>query len=627
MGVVTVLQEVVTKEISNKYQLEAENLNFQVQETRPEFEGDYTIVLFALAKTMKKSPEAIGKELGETLINNENGLFSNFNVVKGFLNLTIKDDYWLKFLFEFYNQQNFGKKLPNNRKIMVEYSSPNTNKPLHLGHLRNIFLGWSISEIYKAIGYEVFKTCIVNDRGVHICKSMLAWQKFGNGASPESTGIKGDHLVGDYYVKFENVLKEQAKALSEEIEKNFSIDFIVQDKEKFEALSANLLKETDKQKIAELKAEQSRIIRNNTPIMKEVREMLLKWEQGDSETLNLWRQMNNWVYDGFAATYKKIGADFNKIYYESDTYLLGKEFVEKGLTEGKLFSKEDGSIWIDLSGEGLDEKLLLRGDGTSVYITQDIGLAQLKYEEFSADESIYVIGDEQNYHMKALQLICKKLNIPNAENIYHLSYGMVELPEGRMKSREGTVVDADDIVAEMEAISEKHTLELGKVNDFDAASLAKLNNIIGLGALKFFLLRVDPKKKMVFNPEESIDFHGFTGPFIQYSHARTRSVLRKASPENIPVKEPLLPTEKKMIIELEKYPEVIELAARDKNPSEIANYAFKIAQTLNSFLTELRILQAETADKKELRLQIAEMTANVLESSMALLGIKVPERM
>lgn len=627
MGVAAIIHQVVRKEIENLYKIPESDINIQIQETKTEFTGDYTVVLFSLTRTLKQSPEKIGNTLGESLLVTQPELFSAYEVIKGFLNLTIHDKFWLDFLKEFHDLESFGRHESKGRKIMVEYSSPNTNKPLHLGHLRNIFLGWSVAEILSAYGYDVIKTCVVNDRGIHICKSMLAWQKFGNGADPDSTGLKGDHLVGEYYVKFENALKQQEEELLQTIEKSNSYELIELEKEKLIALQDKLQQEEDSQKISELKSERSRVIRNNTPIMKEVREMLIKWEEGDAETLNLWRQMNNWVYDGFAATYQKIGADFHKIYYESDTYLLGKNYVQEGLENGIFYRKEDGSVWIDLTEEGLDEKLVLRGDGTSVYITQDLGLAQLKYEEYGMDESIYVIGDEQNYHMKVLQKICKKLELPNADNIYHLSYGMVELPEGRMKSREGTVVDADDIVAEMENISEQHTRELGKVEDFSSENLKELNSMIGIGALKFFLLRVDPKKRMIFNPEESVDFHGFTGPFVQYAYARTKSILRKEQPQHAELKIGLLPAEKKLIKELEKFPDIIEAAAKEKNPSEIAGYAFKLAQNLNSFVTELRILKAETEEKKELRLQIAGMTANVLNSAMKLLGISVPERM
>jgi arginyl-tRNA synthetase len=442
----------------------------------------------------------------------------------------------------------------------------------------------------KANGYEVIKSCIVNDRGIHICKSMIAWEKFANGATPQSTNTKGDHFVGDYYVKFNDEYKKQIEEL---VTKGISKE------------------EAEKE----------------APIMKETQEMLVKWEQGDEKVLSLWRTMNSWVYEGFDETYKKIGSDFDKAYYESNTYLLGKETVKEGLAKNVFFKKEDGSVWIDLTNDELDQKLVQRKDGTSVYITQDIGLAMQKYDEYKIDQSIYVVGDEQNYHFKVLKLICQKLGMPYADNIFHLSYGMVELPTGKMKSREGTVVDADDLVEEMVTIAGNHTKELGKVKDFTEEELTDLYKTIGLGALKYFLLRVDPKKKMVFNPEESIDFHGHTGPFIQYTHARIKSILRKEQPKGNSSSNSLLPLEKELLITLEQYPQVIEAAGTEMDPSVIANYAYQLAKTFNSFYTEHSIMNAESEEKKELRLLIAQMTANVIASAFGLLGIKVPERM
>ncbi len=479
---------------------------------------------------------------------------------------------------------------------MVEYSSPNTNKPLHLGHLRNNFLGWSVAEILKANGYEVYKSSIVNDRGIHICKSMIAWEEFANGATPESTHTKGDHFVGDYYVKFNDEYKEEVnKLISEGVEKG--------------------------------KAEKE------APIMKKTQQMLLDWEHGKPDVIELWNKMNGWVYKGFDETYKRIGSDFDQTFYESQTYILGKEFVKKGLEDGSFYKKEDGSVWIDLSQAGLDEKLLLRGDGTSVYITQDIGLVKQKFEQYHLDESIYVIGDEQIYHMKVLKEICRKLGMPFADNILHLSYGMVELTTGKMKSREGTVVDADDLVDEMIATAKHHTEELGKVKDFTEDELKELYEILGLGAMKFYLLRVDPKKRMIFNPEESIDFHGFTGPFVQYTYARIQSILRKIGETNESMvngqssMEKLLPLERQLLIFLEKYANVVEQAAEELNPSVIANYAFHLAKTFNSFYVEHSVANAESEEKKNLRLHIAVMTATVIKSALQLLGIKVPERM
>jgi arginyl-tRNA synthetase len=590
MGIVFLIQQAAAKEIAKLYSVDLLPEAVQVNETKPEFEGDYTVLLFGLTKNLKKAPEQLGREIGEELVKNHGALISGYNVIKGFLNVTVSDLYWLEFLSLNFSEDTFGFQPQMGRKVMVEYASPNTNKPLHLGHLRNIFLGWSIAEIFKASGYDVKKTAIANDRGIHICKSMVAWEMFANGQTPETVHEKGDHFVGDYYVKFGAVHKEQTKEL---VAKGMT------------------------QEEAEKEA----------PIMKAAQQMLVDWEAGKPEVIRLWKKMNAWVYSGFDATYAHIGADFDKTYYESDVYLLGKEMVEDGLEKGVFYKKDDGSVWIDLTKEGLDEKIVQRKDGTAVYITQDIGLADLKQREYGADLSIYVVGNEQDYHFKVLKLIAQKLEIEGAEGIHHLSYGMVELPSGRMKTREGTVVDADDIIEEMEKISAGHTQELGKVKDFDDAGLLELYNTIGLGALKFFLLRVDPKKKMLFNPEESIDFHGFTGPFIQYTYARTRSILRREMPESGKMSDTLLPAEKKMIVELEKFPLMISQAAAEMNPSVIAIYVFRLAQAFNSFLTDLRILTAETEEKKELRLQIAQMTANVIASAMRLLGIKVPERM
>jgi arginyl-tRNA synthetase len=566
--------------------------DFQVSQTKPEFEGDYTVVLFSLVKLLKKSPDEIGKILGQHLTAKHTDLYTGYSLIKGFMNLTIAEPYWVDMLAKHHNDPCFGKGEIRNQKVMVEYSSPNTNKPLHLGHLRNNFLGWSIAEILKANGYEVIKSCIVNDRGIHICKSMIAWQRYANGATPESTGMKGDHFVGDYYVKFNDAYKKEV-----------------------EALVAGGMKQEEAEKEA--------------PIMKGTQEMLLKWEQGDPEVMELWKKMNGWVYSGFDITYKTIGSDFNVTYYESDTYLLGKDTVEDGLKQGVFFRKEDGSVWIDLTADGLDEKLVLRRDGTSVYITQDIGLAKKKYDEYKIDQSIYVIGDEQNYHMKVLKLICQKLKLPYADSIHHLSYGMVELPTGKMKSREGTVVDADDLVQEMIDISARHTQELGKVKDFPEDALQDLYETIGIGALKFFLLRVDPKKKMIFNPEESIDFHGFTGPFIQYTHARIKSILRKeqADPAYTLSRTGLLPLEKELLVSIEQYGMVLKQSAEELNPSVIAIYAYNLAKTFNSFYAEHSVASAESGEKKQLRLRICGMTAIILSSALQLLGMKVPERM
>lgn len=592
MSVTSSIQQAVIKALAQIYNQAFSAKDFQINQTKPEFEGDYTVVLFSLLKPLKQSPDALGNVLGEHLIQTYSSLFSSFNVIKGFLNLTITDSYWAAVLNDNYLNTAYGKNEKKGKTIVVEYSSPNTNKPLHLGHLRNNFLGWSVSEILKADGYDVVKTCIANDRGIHICKSMVAWQKFANGATPESTGTKGDHFVGDYYVQF-------------------GVEF----KKEVEALKAAGMSEEAAEKEA--------------PIMKAAQQMLVDWEAGKPDVIALWKEMNNWVYAGFDITYKRIGSDFDKMYYESDTYLLGKKLVEEGLQKGVFFKKEDNSVWVDLTAEGLDEKIVQRKDGTAVYITQDIGLAVNKYEAYQYDQSIYVVGDEQNYHFKVLKLICEKLGLPS-EGIYHLSYGMVELPSGRMKTREGTVVDADDIIDEMIKVAAQKTEELGKVKDFTIEELGKLYNTIGLGALKFFILRVDPRKRMIFNPEESIDFHGFTASFVQFSHARAKAILRKEQPDKnftLQHSETLLSLEKELIILLERYPAIIQQAAYEHNPSVIVNYCYELAKTFNSFVTEHRVLKAETENKKQLRLRICQMTANVIASGMGLAGIEVPERM
>lgn len=637
MSIVSSVQKSVIESLSVIFNQAFTEKDFQVNQTNPEFEGDYTVVMFSLVKSLKLSPDAIGNQLGQKLVADYPQLFEKYNIIKGFLNLSVADAYWISLLNDNNQNTSFGTKAANGKKVMVEYASPNTNKPLHLGHLRNIFLGWSIAEIYEASGYEVIKSCIVNDRGIHICKSMIAWQRHGNGATPELTGVKGDHFVGDYYVKFEEDLKAESQIFINKIKLGDLCDFHGPELEKLELLMVSLTKLDelkDREKIKKLHGEIREVARNNTSIMAAAKQMLLDWEQAKPEVIDLWKKMNGWVYEGFDVTYKNIGVSFDKVYYESDTYLLGKDIVKKGLEQGVFYQKEDGSTWIDLTADGLDEKIVQRKDGTSVYITQDIGLALQKYDQYQIEQSIYVIGNEQNYHMKVLQKICEKLGMPNAENIYHLSYGMVELTTGKMKSREGTVVDADDIIAQMIATSQKHTEELGKVKDFNEAELKDLYYIIGLGAMKFYLLRVDPKKTMLFNKEESIDFHGFTGPFIQYTNARIKSILRKeeafVNGELSTVKEeqaPLLPLEKNVIVVLEQYPATIEQACTEHDPSIIANYLFVVAKTFNSFYTGHSIANAETPAKKQLRLQLAVMTANTLKSGMELLGIRVPERM
>jgi len=592
MDIISQIKAATLQVLSETFQISPGNGDIPVNETKAEFEGDYTIVLFALVKPLKRSPEALGRELGEALVRGFPGLFGAFNVIKGFLNLTIADSRWLEFVAENWGRADYGRHPSNGRRVMIEYSSPNTNKPLHLGHLRNNFLGWSVAEICKANGYDVVKTCIANDRGIHICKSMVSWKWFAAGATPADTGVKGDHFVGDYYVMFNDQYKKEVSVL----------------------VLGGMDKET-----AEKEA----------PIMKEAQQMLVDWEAGIPEVIELWKRMNSWVYAGFDATYARIGSDFDKIYYESNTYILGKKLVETGLKKGVFFQQEDGSVWIDLCADGLDQKIVQRRDGTAVYITQDIGLAVERYDEYRADRSVYVVGDEQNYHFKVLKLICQKLGLPSADGIYHLSYGMVELPTGRMKTREGTVVDADAILDEMHIESERKTVEQGKTEGFSPAELDVLYETIGLGGLKFFLLRVDPKKKMLFNPEESIDLHGYTATFIQYAYARIRSIFRKEGETDLEglAGAALLPLEKALAVVLEKYPVIVAQAGEEMNPSLLAAYAFQVAQTFNSFYNVHSVANAETAEKKVLRLRLARLTEGVLRSAMGLMGIRMPERM
>jgi arginyl-tRNA synthetase len=569
-----------------------------VNQTKPEFKGDYTIVLFPFLKLLRAKPDILGGQVGSYLLE-KTDLFTEFEIVSGFLNLTVRDNYWSSFLQNHFNDPHFGERAKHDHRVMVEYSSPNTNKPLHFGHLRNIFLGYAVGEILKANGNQVVKANLVNDRGIHICKSMIAWQRYAAGATPESTGVKGDHIVGDYYVKFNDAYKAEI---------------------------AELIAAGMDEKTAEREA----------PIMKEAQEMLRKWEAGDPETRKLWETMNGWVYDGFHVSYQRLGVDFDKWYYESDTYLLGKSIVEEGLRKGVLFRKDDGSVWVDLTDDGLDQKLLLRGDGTSVYITQDLGTAKLKFNDFKLDQSIYVIADEQNYHMQVLKLILKKLGEPCADGVYHLSYGMVELPTGRMKSREGTVVDADDMMDEMIGLAKEQTEQAGKTEGFTQEELDKLYETIGMGALKFYLLRVDPKKKMIFDPKESIDLHGFTATFIQYAHARICSILRKEGCpmqpdstkfQSLTLTQPLAPAERKLALMLEQYPSILEVAAIEYNPSALCNYSFQLAQQFNSFYDEHSISKAENEEKKQLRLLLIIMTASILRHAMKLCGIRLPEKM
>lgn len=569
-----------------------------LNETKPEFEGDYTVVLFSFLKTLRQKPAELGAALGGWLVENTS-LFSAHTTVGGFLNLSLRDDYWEDFLLNHFNDAQWGEAPKGTLRTMVEYSSPNTNKPLHFGHLRNNFLGWSVSEILKARGQQVVKANLVNDRGIHICKSMVAWQRYARGATPESEQQKGDHLVGDYYVRYNDEFKKEVEGL----------------------VASGMDKE-----VAEREA----------PIFKEAQDTLRKWEAGDEATMNLWREMNGWVYKGFDETYKRLGLDFDAMYYESETYLLGKALVQKGLERSALYQKEDGSVWAPLQDTGLDDKLLLRGDGTSVYMTQDLGTAVKKWDDYKLDRSIYVIGDEQNHHMAVLKLILEKLGEPVAAGIHHLSYGMVELPSGRMKSREGTVVDADDMIDEMIRLAKEQTEAAGKTEGFSSDELEKLYETIGLGALKFYLLRVDPKKKMVFDPKESIDLHGYTATFIQYAHARIQSILRKEGLattvdrthfQAFELTQPVLKAEKAILLHLERYPQTLAEAAEELAPSVVCSYAFGLAQAFNTFYDEHSVARAENEEKKALRLMIILMTAGVLKHAMALLGIRVPEKM
>jgi arginyl-tRNA synthetase len=577
--------------VKELYNADIEAASIAVERTNKEQTGDYTVVVFPLLRVSKKKPEETANDLGAYLQANVPQV-SDFNVIKGFLNLSLTDSFWIETLGSALHNNEYGKGTPTNQKITVEYCGPNTNKPLHLGHIRNMLLGYSVASILEFAGNEVSKVNIYNDRGIAICKSMLAWQQFGNGETPESSGIKGDHLVGKYYVVFDKKYKEQV-----------------------EQLKAEGLTEDEAKKKA--------------PIQLEVQAMLLKWEAGDAETIALWKQMNDWVYAGFQITFDKMGVDFDRDYFESETYLLGRDLVLEGLASGVFFKKEDGSIWIDLTDKGLDQKVLLRSDGTSVYLTQDLGTADLRYNHYHMDRNVYVVADEQNYHFKVLQLTLEKLGKPYAAGIYHLSYGLVELPHGRMKSREGNVVDADDLIREMVAAAKAQTLELGKLENPESKEAEELFRTIGMGALKYFMLRVDPKKKMLFNPEESIDLQGQTGPFVQYSYARIQSIKTKVGDIKIelPAKYALSHLEKEVLIELYQYPAVIQESARNFDPSVVASYTYNLAKTFNKFYVDHSIANAETPEAKHLRLGLAYLTAKVLAGAFKLLGIDVPERM
>jgi len=601
------IEQIISKHtadiVNNAFCLTIESSQIQIQKTLKDFEGNLTVVVFPFVKVAKKSPEQTAQFIGERLVEMCKEV-SKFNVVKGFLNLEIDSNYYLEFLEKNRKNGRFGfvssrdtadadfSSVPN--PIVLEYSSPNTNKPLHLGHIRNNLLGWSVAEILKANGHIVKKVNLVNDRGIHICKSMLAWQLYGNGETPENTGIKGDHLVGKYYVKFDQILKSQ--------------------------ISEMVANGTDKE-----------IAEKSAPILLEAQEMLRKWEAGDEQIRSLWEMMNSWVYAGFDETYKKMGVDFDKIYYESETYILGKEIALKGLSDNHLTQRDDNSVWADLTNEGLDEKLLLRKDGTSVYMTQDLGTAKLRHDEFNAEKMIYVVGNEQNYHFDVLKVVLRKLGYVWADSISHLSYGMVELPEGKMKSREGTVVDADDLIESMIETAKKTTEELGKIDNFESEEANELYKAIALGALKYFILKVDPVKNMLFNPNESIDFNGNTGSFIQYTHARIRSLIKRSELENLDKKSfiniSILDKEKQILMLLHDFPSIVKQAGDNYSPALIANYAFDLAKEFNGFYQDIPVLKEENQDLREFRLALSKFTADVLKNALGLLGITAPERM
>ena len=604
----TIEQQIVATAIAAVKELYGQDVPekmVQLQKTRSEFEGNLTLVVFPFLKISHKKPEDTAQDLGQYIKDNCQAI-ADYNVVKGFLNLVIDKKAWLGLLNEMNANEKFGEKpiTENSPLVMIEYSSPNTNKPLHLGHVRNNLLGWSLAQIMEANGNKVVKTNIVNDRGIHICKSMLAWLKYGNGETPETSGKKGDHLIGDYYVAFDKHYREEVKTLK-----------------------AQYMAEGMDEEAAEKKAKEE------SPLIKEAHEMLVKWEQNDPEVRALWKKMNDWVYAGFDETYKALGVGFDKIYYESNTYLVGKKKVEEGLAKGLFFRKDDNSVWADLTGEGLDQKLLLRSDGTSVYMTQDIGTAEMRFNDFPIDKMIYVVGNEQNYHFQVLSILLDRLGFKWGKELVHFSYGMVELPNGKMKSREGTVVDADDLIAAMIGDAKQTSEELGKFKDMTEEERNEIARIVGMGALKYFILKVDARKNMLFNPEESIDFNGNTGPFIQYTYARIRSILRKAQAEGIAIPAqlgenmPLNEKEIELIQKLNEFGAAVEQAGKDYSPSGIANYCYELTKAFNQFYHDYSILGADTEDEKIVRLVLAQNVGKTLKNGMALLGIEVPERM
>ncbi|NLN34348.1 MAG: arginine--tRNA ligase [Flavobacteriaceae bacterium] len=581
--------EILSQIIEELYDYSPDRL--EIQNTRKEFEGQYTLVTFPLIKALKKKPEDLGNEIGNALLSKN--LISGFNVVKGFLNLSFPSEFWLENLVENASQAKFGftENHPEAKSVMVEYSSPNTNKPIHLGHIRNNLLGYSVANIFKAAGHKVQKIQIINDRGIHICKSMIAWEKFGNGETPESSGIKGDHLVGKYYVEFDKHYREEIK------------DLVSQGQSEDEA-------------------------QKNAPLFKEAQEMLIKWEAGDEKVRNLWAKMNGWVYEGFGETYKRLGVDFDHYQYESNTYLLGKDLIQKGIESGVFYKKEDGSVWIDLTKEGLDEKLVLRSDGTSVYMTQDLGTAVERFETFDIDKLIYVVGNEQDYHFKVLFLILKKLGYKWADSLEHLSYGMVNLPDGKMKSREGTVVDADELMEDMFLTAKEISSELGKLDGYSEEEKDSLYEIIGMGALKYYILKVDPKKGILFDPKESVDFNGNTGPFIQYTYARIQSILRKESPAEFDLNSiEINEAEIEIIRHLYNFEETIQKSAEDLSPALVANYVYDLVKLFNSFYQNYPILKTDNQNTKNFRLRLSQWVSQVIFNSLDLLGINSPEKM
>ena len=602
MSIEQKIQESAKAAVKALYGIDADEKTLQLQKTRSEFEGNLTLVVFPFVKAARKKPEMVAEEIGQHLVENS-GVVSGFNVVKGFLNLSIAQAAWRELLAEIDADEHYGEKAADDNAplVMIEYSSPNTNKPLHLGHVRNNLLGWALAQVMQANGNKVVKTNIVNDRGIHICKSMLAWMKWGNGETPETSGKKGDHLIGDYYVAFDKHYREEVK--------NLTAQFVAEGMKEDEA--------TEKAK-------------REAPLIVEAHDMLVRWENNDPEVRALWKKMNEWVYAGFDETYKMMGVSFDKIYYESDTYLEGKEKVEEGLQKGFFYRRDDGSVWADLTGEGLDEKLLLRSDGTSVYMTQDIGTAKLRFQDYPIDQMIYVVGNEQNYHFQVLSILLDKLGFKWGKDLVHFSYGMVELPNGKMKSREGTVVDADDLMAAMIADARQTSDELGKFDDMTEAEKQEVARIVGLGALKYFILKVDARKNMLFNPEESIDFNGNTGPFIQYTYARIRSILRKAEAQGLtaeaaPVN--LAQKEIDLIQKISEYGVAVQQAGKDYNPAGIAAYCYELTKQFNQFYHDFSILNADDEGQKKFRLLLARNVAKNIRNGMALLGIEVPERM